>query len=93
MLKDPATKKLLSVFARAALSCVPMSVPAKRAVKAVKTAALICPVTGETIPSIKAAAGHSTDKGKTYYFCCDGCKPLFDRNPAKYVRPAVAKSH
>jgi Cu+-exporting ATPase len=51
---------------------------------------LVCPVTGETIASIKAAAGHSVYKGKTYYFCCPGCKPLFDANPSKYVKSATA---
>ena len=23
--------------------------------------------------------------GKTYYFCCEGCKEEFDRNPGAYV--------
>ena len=23
--------------------------------------------------------------GKTYYFCCEGCKEEFDRNPSAYV--------
>ena len=51
-----------------------------------KAIVLICPVTGEKIASIKDAVGHSTYKGKTYYFCCSGCKPMFDANPAKYVK-------
>ncbi|MEK6557834.1 MAG: YHS domain-containing protein, partial [Candidatus Margulisiibacteriota bacterium] len=25
-------------------------------------------------------------KGKTYYFCCAGCKPLFEKNPRKYLK-------
>ncbi len=52
-------------------------------------AALICPVTGTPIASIKAAVGHSTYKGKTYYFCCPGCKPRFDKNPAAIVNNAA----
>ena len=52
----------------------------------IKTASLICPVTGEKIASIKDALGHSTYKGKTYYFCCSSCKPMFDKTPAKYVK-------
>ena len=48
-------------------------------------ASIICPVTGDKIASVKKAVGHSTYKGKTYYFCCSGCKPRFDKNPAKYV--------
>jgi YHS domain-containing protein len=51
----------------------------------IKTAVMVCPVTGAKIASIKDAAGHSTYKGKTYYFCCPGCKPMFDADPAKYA--------
>ena len=54
------------------------------------TAALICPVTGDKIASVKAAVGHSAFKGKTYYFCCAGCKPRFDKNPAKFARDSAA---
>jgi xanthine dehydrogenase accessory factor len=28
----------------------------------------------------------SVHEGKTYAFCCDGCKEAFDENPAKYVQ-------
>ena len=59
----------------------------KTTTKATKTA-LICPVTGTKIASTKAAVGHSTYKGKTYYFCCPECKPRFDKDPAKYVKNA-----
>jgi len=51
---------------------------------------LTCPVTGEKIASIKDAAGSSSYKGKTYYFCCAGCKPAFDKAPTKYVKTASA---
>ena len=27
----------------------------------------------------------STYKGKTYVFCCPGCKPKFDKNPEKFL--------
>lgn len=65
---------------------------AKTAKKAtVKAAPLVCPVTGEKIASIKDAVGHSTYKGKTYYFCCPACKPMFDKNPAKYAKPTSNK--
>ena len=65
--------------------------PAKHNIKATHVK-LVCPVTGQTIDSIKDAAGSSTYKGKTYYFCCSGCKPLFDKNPAKYIKSASAKN-
>jgi len=55
----------------------------KATAKAVK---LMCPITGEKIASIAASAGHSTYKGKTYYSCCASCKPMFDKNPAKYAK-------
>lgn len=53
---------------------------------------LTCPVTGTKISSIKEAAGHSTYKGVTYYFCCSGCKPQFDKDPAKYIKAMQAKA-
>ena len=76
---------LLGVSASAAPVAV-KSAPAKT----VKTVALICPVTGEKIASIKDAVGSSTYKGKTYYFCCSSCKPAFDKDPAKYAKTASA---
>ena len=32
------------------------------------------------------AAGKSEYNGKTYYFCCLGCKTRFDRSPQEYVK-------
>ena len=52
-------------------------------------ASLVCPVTGDKIPSKAKAVGHSSYKGKTYYFCCSECKPKFDKAPAKYVANAA----
>ena len=50
------------------------------------TAGLTCAVTGESIASIADAAGGKSDyNGKTYYFCCPGCKTKFDADPAKYA--------
>ncbi len=42
------------------------------------------PVCGMEVEEGKAA-GSSTHKGKTYYFCSPGCKQEFDSNPAKYA--------
>ncbi len=33
----------------------------------------------------KTAAWKSEYLGKTYYFCCNGCKSAFDRNPQKFT--------
>lgn len=30
-------------------------------------------------------AAKSEYLGKTFYFCCNGCKKAFDANPAKYA--------
>ena len=43
-----------------------------------------CPVMGSVVKD-PSTAQHSEYKGHTYYFCCAGCKPLFDANPEKYV--------
>ncbi len=58
-----------------------------------KPAALICPVTGEKIASPAAAAGHETYKGKTYYFCCSACQPIFDKNRDKVIAAAAHRKH
>ena len=47
-----------------------------------------CPVSGEKIASLKDAVGSDVYKGKTYYFCCPMCKPLFVKDPAKYIAAA-----
>ena len=51
-----------------------------------KVVSAMCPVMGSKIPDVSKAAGKSVYKGKTYYFCCSGCKPLFDKNPGKYIK-------
>jgi Cu+-exporting ATPase len=35
----------------------------------------------------KQAKRLSEFKGKTYYFCSDRCKKLFDADPEKYTKP------
>ena len=55
-----------------------------------KVAPPVCPVMGTKINNKDKSAGKSVYKGVTYYFCCAGCKPEFDKNPAKYVKPAGA---
>jgi YHS domain-containing protein len=42
------------------------------------------PVCGMDIDP-KTAAGMSEYQGQTYYFCSQGCKKSFDREPEKYV--------
>lgn len=44
----------------------------------------------------KTAAGKSEYKGQTYYFCSNGCKRSFDKDPEKYLsaqRPMPGHVH
>lgn len=49
----------------------------------------VCPVSGTKIASASDAANSDVYKGKTYYFCCPMCKPLFVKDPAKYLAAAA----
>ena len=51
-----------------------------------KVVSATCPVMGGKIPDVSKASGKSVYHGKTYYFCCSGCKPAFDKNPGKYIK-------
>jgi len=82
------TRTPLAVAAALLLPTALFAAPASKAKPAAKPAALVCPVTGEKIASVKDAAGSSVYKGKTYYFCCSSCKPSFDKDPQKYVKTA-----
>lgn len=47
------------------------------------------PVCGMSVDP-KTAAAKSDYKGQTYYFCADGCKKTFDKEPQKYAAKADA---
>ena len=50
-----------------------------------KNEALVtCPVLKTKIKPAEAS-DTTVYKGKKYYFCCAGCKPLFIKNPEKYL--------
>jgi YHS domain-containing protein len=51
-----------------------------------------CAVTDEEIGTPDKAAGKTVYNGKAYYFCCAGCKPKFDADPAKYGAQADKKA-
>jgi Cu+-exporting ATPase len=40
----------------------------------------------------ETAPGQSQYMDQTYYFCSDGCKREFDKNPSKYVGQARTTS-
>lgn len=47
-----------------------------------------CPVmVGSTVSkrAAEAAGLYRDHEGERYYFCCAGCGPAFDSNPAKYA--------
>jgi len=47
-----------------------------------------CPVSGKVMK--KAEAGASAEyQGKTYYFCCEGCKEKFLKDPAAFTKEKV----
>ncbi len=58
----------------------------KKAGKPTKAAApIVCAVMKEKV-SDPTKAAFSMYKGQKYVFCCPGCKPEFDKNPAKYAK-------
>src|SRR5213082_1574057 len=46
------------------------------------------PVCGMTVDPAKPGA-RAMHAGKTYYFCCKHCAARFEREPEKYLQPAV----
>lgn len=44
-----------------------------------------CPVMKDVF-TVKEDSPTSTYKGKTYVFCCPGCKPQFEENPEKFLK-------
>ncbi len=45
---------------------------------------VVCPTCGHEIKKAEAKISYEY-KGKTYYFCCEGCKEKFVKNPEKYL--------
>lgn len=41
------------------------------------------PVCGMSVSPESAAA--TRYEGKTYYFCCDGCRKAFEKDPERYL--------
>ncbi len=80
-----ALTAILGVSAAGAFAHEHSGAAKPRPAKPAKVTSAVCPVMKTKIPDIRKAAGKSTYKGKTYYFCCKSCKPMFDKNPAKYA--------
>jgi YHS domain-containing protein len=47
---------------------------------------IMCPVMNAPIESEDKAFSHTDYKGKRYYFCCDGCPTVFDKNKDEYAK-------
>lgn len=41
------------------------------------------PVCGMSV-SPESAAATTTFEGETYYFCCEGCRKAFEKDPERY---------
>ncbi|MBI3944738.1 MAG: YHS domain-containing protein [Armatimonadetes bacterium] len=50
--------------------------------------ALVCPVMKSPV-SADGSGGKSVFRGRTYYFCCPGCKQPFEKDPHAYVCPVT----
>lgn len=63
---------------------MPLAAPAEAAPKEENDKYFVNPVCD--VPVEKATAKHVVEyKGMNYYFCCDGCKVSFDKEPEKYA--------
>ncbi len=74
----------------AALACATVLLPAS-VVRAEDTGSYVCPVLHNPIDKVTRETQSSDFKGVRYYFCCDGCKPQFDKSPDKYLTDLDAR--
>ena len=51
---------------------------------------VVDPVCGMSVDSDATAIKASID-GQEYYFCAEGCRRAFEKNPAKYIGAECAK--
>jgi YHS domain-containing protein len=43
------------------------------------------PVCAMDVDSAHPSGGTATHNGQTYYFCSNGCRQAFEKDPAKYA--------
>lgn len=53
-----------------------------------KTGTFIDPVCGMAVDP-KATGISATVEGQTYYFCAEGCRETFVKNPHKHLKPKL----
>lgn len=56
------------------------------AVRAEDAGSYICPVLHNPIATVTKETQSSDYKGVRYYFCCEGCRPQFDKDQAKFLK-------
>ncbi len=86
-----AAEKKLADLKAALADAQKVDTPKKSAVAApvaVASVAVYCAVTDETLASPAVAKATALYNGKTYYFCCGGCKTKFDKDPATVAKNA-----
>ena len=49
-----------------------------------------CPVSGKKV-TVASDTAFSVYKDQTYFFCCPGCKPKFDKEPETFLKKPDAK--
>ena len=54
--------------------------------RAEDTGSYTCPVLHNTIDKVTKDTQFSDYKGVRYYYCCEGCKPQFDKDQAKFLK-------
>lgn len=75
-----------AALAQSPVKPAPKTAPAKSA--PAKTNCAVMPKDVIKVADSERMGLFSDYKGKRYYFCCPGCKPAFDKEPAKYAKTA-----
>lgn len=86
----PHTTRALGRALVAAAALAATLVPA--AVRADEAGSYACPVLGSKIDAVTKDTLSSDYKGVRYYFCCDSCKPQFDKNQDRFLKASKDKS-
>ena len=75
-----------AAYAQSPTKPAPKKAPAKTA--PAKTTCAVMPHDVIEVSYAEKNGLFSDYKGKRYYFCCPGCKPAFEKDPAKYAKTA-----
>lgn len=87
MIRNTVTRGLCAAVA------LGMALPLAAAPKTAAKDTVWCPIMDQNVQKSKATK--STVNGKTYYFCCNKCKAMFDKDPKKQAAKydAQIKAH